>query len=110
MTFERKPNKFLIELKKDLKNWENWLDGFRISEEHKCAENNEYYDIAILRVSCVETNSPYYWIAARAVLADEKWVYDGEAERVGEFLDSSFYVINYCPYCGKKLMKIIEKS
>ena len=100
-----KPNQYLIDLKNDLSNWEQWLEDIRIGEEHKCSENEEYYDTAILKVSCIETNSPYYLIAARVCLADDKWVEDGEAEEVGELIESNFFMVNFCPYCGEKLMR-----
>jgi hypothetical protein len=37
-------------------------------------------------------------------LTDDKCVDDGEAEDIGELIDSTFFVINFCPYFGKKLL------
>ena len=37
------------------------------------------------------------------LLASQYEVDDGEAETVGEVLDISEFMINFCPFCGEKL-------
>lgn len=99
-------NSIITELKKDLANWERWIGNsfnFTLRNRHECGLNQDIYDTAVLEVSCIDTSSAPYWVAARVSLADQRTVADGEAEEVGELLDSTFFVINYCPYCGNKL-------
>jgi len=48
-------------------------------------------------------SSDDYRILHKILKANEKVVYDGEAQRVGEVISEHQIIINFCPYCGEKL-------
>ena len=48
------------------------------------------------------------WLLHKELKADEKWVYDGEAKKVGDIISDHKIVINYCPYCGENLSRSLE--
>lgn len=71
-----------------------------IKSEHICKESSN--DFSIVNVSFSEVPQ-IDWILAHLLIAKEKDVYDGEAEYIGELLDSYYLMIQYCPFCGEKL-------
>jgi len=48
------------------------------------------------------------WILHHELKANEKWVYDGEAQQIGEVIHDHKITINFCPYCGEKLNQPLE--
>jgi hypothetical protein len=95
----------LRELKENNENWEHWFEC-SISQRHFCNEVNAQKELsghnaAIILASC--EGSPYVWLYGSVWLAEEKEIYDGEAEVVGEVMSSYLFSICYCPFCGEKL-------
>jgi hypothetical protein len=73
--------------------------------KHTCPwikQRNDQYHLE--EIEQVGTN----WILHNELLANEKWVYDGEATHVGQVIYSHKIIINFCPYCGEKLNQEFE--
>ncbi len=76
----------------------------KISHEHLCDKNISPNEIRIYHMTETEYGKQESWVLLSMTIADEKWVYDGEAEYIGEIIDSRSYMIHYCPFCGQKLL------
>lgn len=73
--------------------------------EHKCQDNIFINDgIKIIYGPDLDTDWET-WILQKIYYSTEKDVEDGEAETIGEIIDQGAFIINYCPFCGKKLEK-----
>jgi hypothetical protein len=95
----------LKELKANKKNWETWCDC-KILSRHYCKHEDQrksmiINDAAIFNFS--ENDSADGWMYAHVWLADEKEIYDGEAEEIGEVISCYCFRIAFCPFCGEEL-------
>ncbi len=71
-------------------------------DEHRC-KNNHDADIAIL--NCYfSLNSEYKWRIVKVWIAGDEEVLDGEADEIGEIKKLTTILIEYCPFCGEKLL------
>jgi hypothetical protein len=77
--------------------------GFCIFQEHQCAENILRDGLGIFYASYEENRDDRLWILSHFWIADEKEVYDGEANEVGEMMACSSFRIQFCPFCGLAL-------
>lgn len=91
----------------------DWATYFRdndfiMIDEHVCEKNKISY--IFYCANALSTGS--YWYLFRMGLAEVEDVEYGAAEKIGDEICASFFLVNFCPFCGKKLAmnKFLEKS
>ena len=55
-------NSVVTAIMSDVQNWKEWMENsfnFKVLNRHKCESNESVGNTAILKVSCIETNSPH---------------------------------------------------
>lgn len=72
--------------------------------EHACSKND--FPKFDRLVHCVSSYGELVdlWQLHNIHYADEKEVEIGEAEYIGEVTYHSMIIVNYCPFCGEKLL------
>lgn len=70
---------------------------------HYCKENI-YDDVSIIfdKINSGETA----WICKQAWLAQKIDVDEGEVENIGDVIGMHQFTINFCPFCGEKLIDL----
>ena len=87
--------------------WEEWYD-FKIIQRHFCISQKYRDELEAANNAVFLARDNYNhikWHFAHVWLADKEEVSDGEAEEIGETISSYCTIINFCPYCGKELIK-----
>jgi len=82
---------------------DEWSDRLQISilDQHLCSRNLP--GVAVLCGVDELPDSPS-WMLMLITIATEKDVVDGEASYIGELLCEHLIVIQFCPFCGEKLV------
>lgn len=79
--------------------------GVDVRSEHVCSANplREVAAVLMCRSACAE--SDYQWALLQWRVSTSLDVRSGESNAVGELLSSTLINIQYCPFCGERLLR-----
>ncbi len=84
-------------IKKTIKELEE-NENCKISHEHACDKNVFHNDIRIYYMTEAEGIQQDQWMLLAMTIADDKWVNDGEADYIGEIINSRSFKIHFAPF------------
>jgi len=98
---EREEKEILGSYKNSRAFWEEHFETL-ITLTHICSQQPEDNASKIMKCEFSGQNDKY-WYFANVWLVTFYDVEVGEAEYVAEVLNSTMVIINFCPFCGKRL-------